>query len=680
MKRSGGSLLLVVAMGLGCVGDGGTAIGAKTPAQVTADGKTKVAAARIEDQVKPRPAGVPHSDNLVEVAIDDAGKAALTLDGLGGLRFWASLDGSVEPTLVRGSLANLDVRRSGTGWRAVGIDPAGSATALWLDKNGNATVLFSTPPSPQAVDALITADDRVAVLGQDHVLRILDGGKVVSTYQARSFRPTRIFIDQRGQLSLLAMQADKKETSIELRKLTAAGQTWTSKNFDVTVKIPSTELPSQVRLSPSGSKLALFSRKGLWQLHTIELATGKKVSSATGLARARIPGGGWRTDRQFAFVAGAEVRVVEVGASEHKTVTQMPGPAAHLLPTSIHQRGARLIAGAGDHLYVLDTDKPAWTYLGYGQTTEGYQRLSASGNKVAWRDQMGNTFVHDRKTGTTKPLLSVYGAATGLHFYGEDRLLAFYNPKRLVMFNITTGAIVDQLPGTLYNAKIRGNHLLLPNDGSLVKLSDAGFQGLTYIAGFAQKSHLVKGEGGWQLLALSRKDAKARMLSFARAKTITADQFNALPIAHQHIGTSSLVDDLGRPYKNMSRKAARLSETGAEAVYYELPATHSGTPQQPAPMGKFIAYSTSQNSRLYVYDGDSGNKLWGRTDISPGVQWTATAKRVLIANRNAGGFELIDSKTGRTEWKLCGHSFGPSPAPPTRRRSNHNRVPNVCSQ
>ncbi|MBT8495401.1 MAG: hypothetical protein KJO07_20300, partial [Deltaproteobacteria bacterium] len=504
------------------------------------------------------------------------------------------------------------------------------------------------------------------------------------SYSARSFRPTRIFEHQDGSLSLAAMLADKKETTLAIHRLQPAAGQWQATTSEHTLAIGAHQTPSQIRFSPSGGKLALFGRQGsVWHLHTVELASDKVYSSATDLPRARIPGGGWESETSFTTLGNVDVRRIDV-SGEHKLITNFPGPPSHLLPTSIRARGSVLAAGVADHLFVIDSKARIWRYLGYGATQEGYQQLSPSGNRVAWRDTRGHGYVHDRTTGRTVPLLTTAGTNSGLFFATDDRVLGFYSPQRLVVFDASSGKPIDEIGGTVNQAQAVDGYLLLPYPGLLYRITDKGFEAVAILQGYARFSTLVKTAKGTRLLVLSKKDSKARLLRIGQASTMTADELAKLPVSNPHvdfalelISTSTLIDDRGRPYRQ-GGKLTRLSKDPRKVVSYQLPGTLSGRLVSLSPAGKYVLGTA--NTDVYVFDGDSGERAWGRPNAYPAASWSQDGSKVLLAARGGLGFEIVDSKSGKTAWKMCGHSFRASPAPPQRRRSNHLRMANICAR
>jgi hypothetical protein len=379
----------------------------------------------------------------------------------------------------------------------------------------------------------------------------------------------------------------------------------------------------------------------------------------------------------FTSIGNVDVRRTSV-EGEHKLITNLPGPASHLLPTSIRSAGAVLAAGAGDHLYVLDTDKRLWRYLGYGSLQEGHQQISPSGHRVAWRDARGHAYVHDHRTGQTRALLTTAGTNAGLFFASDDRVLGFYSPQRVVMFDAESGAVVGEIAGTLSQAQIGGGYLLVPYPGTLYKITDDGFQNVAMLRSFTTFSRLVKVEDRWQLLALASKDSKARLIDLEEAASMTPDKLEKRPVFHRHITASTLVDDRGRPYNVSGNKTSRMDADGQAAVYYELPTARSGRIVSVSPGGKRVAVTT--NLDIYFYDGDSGSKLWSRANAYPTMNWSRDGKRALVAARGGLGFEVVDASTGKTLWKMCGHSFRASPAPPIQRRNNHQRMANLCAR
>ena len=73
------------------------------------------------------PRVAPHSSFVTAVVLDRSGQLAASVDGIGGVRLWRALDGSLPPVALplRGARA-LDVVRDGSGYAVGAVDASGA--------------------------------------------------------------------------------------------------------------------------------------------------------------------------------------------------------------------------------------------------------------------------------------------------------------------------------------------------------------------------------------------------------------------------------------------------------------------------------------------------------------------------------------------------------------------------
>src|SRR5690606_33907904 len=119
--------VLVLIAAVGCAGD--------EPPVVSAEFEPAPSApAKVDPVVK----GVPHGAAIVELAVTEAGDAALTFDDIGGARLWPALDGSRTPVpLSVVAPRELAVSHAGGDVLAGVLDEAGAIDLLRLGRDGS---------------------------------------------------------------------------------------------------------------------------------------------------------------------------------------------------------------------------------------------------------------------------------------------------------------------------------------------------------------------------------------------------------------------------------------------------------------------------------------------------------------------------------------------------------------
>jgi len=120
------------------------------------------------------PVGVPHGGFINHVAVTEPGDAAVSLDNIGGLRLWPTLDGSREPVpfSVNGAAA-VAISHAGKELLVGVRDEAGAVQLLRFSRTG---VLHGRTqvPGEVAVDELVAIDGGMLVLRTDESIERYD--------------------------------------------------------------------------------------------------------------------------------------------------------------------------------------------------------------------------------------------------------------------------------------------------------------------------------------------------------------------------------------------------------------------------------------------------------------------------------------------------------------------------
>ncbi len=143
------------------------------------------------------PAGVPHGGLIAHLAVTDQADAAVSVDNLGGLRLWPTLDGTREPIPFAVSGAQtLAITHAGNELLVGVVDEAGAGHLLRFTRAG--ALRANVPlPGETAIEQLIAIDGGVLVARADASLE---------RYDAAGNRLGRIAIESGERLGAIAFR------------------------------------------------------------------------------------------------------------------------------------------------------------------------------------------------------------------------------------------------------------------------------------------------------------------------------------------------------------------------------------------------------------------------------------------------------------------------------------------
>src|SRR5450755_1107212 len=120
------------------------------------------------------PAGVPHGGPITHVAVTEKADAAVTVDNLGGLRLWPSLDGKREPVpfTVNGAEA-LAITHAGDELLVGVVDQAGAGHLVRFSRGGVQRGKIQLP-GDVAIDQIAAVDGGMLVARNDQSIERYD--------------------------------------------------------------------------------------------------------------------------------------------------------------------------------------------------------------------------------------------------------------------------------------------------------------------------------------------------------------------------------------------------------------------------------------------------------------------------------------------------------------------------
>lgn len=194
--------------------------------------------------------GIPHGSQIIEVAVTDAGDAAITFDNLLGVRLWPSLDGTRPPIpLTVEAPRRVSIAHEGRDLLAVITSDAGSVRVMQLGHDGRVRSNITLPA--QYLQA-VAIDGGVLVRTPDHAIErytvdgelrgrvVADPGKQIVTVVARNGHGVALVAN--AELGIAR----------EMRRLVLDdGISWGE-----TIELSSAVQGEQMALSPNGRRVA----------------------------------------------------------------------------------------------------------------------------------------------------------------------------------------------------------------------------------------------------------------------------------------------------------------------------------------------------------------------------------------------------------------------------------------
>jgi hypothetical protein len=211
-----------------------------------------------------------HGAAIVQLAITDDGRAAVTQDAMGGTRLWPTLDGRNEPILLRTVPATqLVIGRDAAGFVVAALDEVGGAELLHVAASGSVLSRVRVAPDP-AIESIAMGPQGVLAIRADQTLAILSAtGEVV----ARLGAPPRSRMKHVATANGRTLVVFAHDESMYGRWVTGTAWGATTRDFMI-------DPQSRAMLSPNG-KLLLIDFEFATSL--LELETGHIVAKYRGV-------------------------------------------------------------------------------------------------------------------------------------------------------------------------------------------------------------------------------------------------------------------------------------------------------------------------------------------------------------------------------------------------------------
>jgi WD40 repeat protein len=603
----------------------------------------------------------PHTGTIHALTSTLDGGAILSVDELGGVRLWPTLDGRQEPRVVElPQSKRLSLTRHGAGFSAVALDESGGLYVATLDGEGRTLSHTTYGIDPGFLGITAAGQGTIAWRIDHHVLLIDGGGALVDQLAAEP--QTRILeiatagnrvialLDREGTRQARWLQTDKRLAWGAWLPLAAA-----------------TELGSTIVLAPDHKHFATIETEERTQRVAIfEVATGKEVS------KRQLPGisgeAQFADAKTLAFTTSNGVSWLPVEGE-----TSTPSVAPTFMPQVRRQQlaagGGRVIRGHSGELAILTPTEVK--YLGYDTVAP---RSAAAGGEGQLLLNAGQAFrVLDSKLdaiASPKPIIKPGTIVSDLVWLGGNDWLiesgASNGNAEIQLVDVATGiasVVRNQLKNIHVLAYEPSTDLATLSFGSASEVARLARKGRTLdtVVSAASKSGYEltmfvplapKLARGLQLVQISLRD-KTTIKWIPDARSI--DKASASLVVD---GAYAAADSAGHVY---------LWQTGTGASELAVYTDGKQTSTVPA-NGPSVLWPDREGARVLVVSTNTialyrvdGKQIWTR-DIS-GVQDGVWLTDGGLALTHASGIARVDPATGTTTAARCGWDFGLSSKP-----------------
>lgn len=660
---------------------------------------------------KAPPRGVPHYAAIVATAVSRGGTAALSRDGLGEVRVWPTLDGTIAPQAVpvRGVVA-MRVQDHGDELIAGFATTSGVGHLVRFDRGGKRQGVadLTGPGAVLHVAPLVDASGAI-VLYADHSLALVDrDGQTLDTFAKRGARLRAI--DVAGTSSVLVLlrhsEGDGTASHSVARLETAGGKLRTASEL----VLPYTPLePTRFAASSDGAKVA-FTRHpddatALPDVPPPAAGAPARLRKPAAPRRppppppaARVPArvvviamaGGGKTGHDvtpdelkqqvltdvvaLGFSGGDRLHVFEQNNQSEVDLVGGVVIAGNLVRTPAASVGDGLLVAGYDVSLVTQVPGGATRYLGWQANVPQRVALSADGTRAAWASARGE-LVLEALDGTEEIYGGLFDApVTFTSFIGEDHVLLGTGRGTVHLVDARTGKEVGSMapPGPVARVEVD------PATGWLAGLRPGGGVWLVKIVPgepMPTTTYAVA-DGANNFALLDAAAPGAPLLMTIDTKLVQRRYTEAELIAG--VSATSIRD---RPTVTLPRGMTRFDRRGTGyAVAGRQLTIHDGATVKQTINLTFDVHDlavSGDGARLIVLGsqttpiaeiGLDGKTKWTMS-TGPGARfgWAFSGDGKRLAVVGSGGGLVVDTATGERVADGCAWRFGATSAPPLAR-------------
>lgn len=376
----------------------------------------------------------PHGGAITTLAVTPDGSSAVSVDELGGVRLWPTLDGTVEPRILDLPVPReLAVMKDPRGFVVAMLDEVGALVIQTVDGDGLG-LQRATPPSEPAFKGVeATSTGPLAWRADQIVMRFAADGRIVEQLGTEAGQRL-ITITVAGDRAVAVIESGTDKLTRRARWLGLAPKLawggWIDAGDDV---------GRLIALSPSGKRLAMLSGATgqIAQLTVIETAKGTVVGTQSDQAALGIA---FVDDDHLALAGNGTIAWAKL---EPKAKPKLPPPEGQV--NNLAESG--LIAAGGGHAVsaingeLMIATPTKIEYLGYDLESPAVAAVAPKGELMIG---VGDTFalLDANLRAVASPSLGVLptSAVSELKWVGGDDWLV---ESSRISDGMTTLALVD---------------------------------------------------------------------------------------------------------------------------------------------------------------------------------------------------------------------------------------------
>ena len=592
--------------------------------------------------VETPPLTAAHGAVIEQIAVTDAGDAAVTQDQTGGTRLWSTLDGTREPIVVHiARTLQLAVGHDVRGYVIASLDQGFGLEIVRLSESGGLVSHVSLSPEPAFDSIAITEQGILAARADQTLAFVSDRGEVTMRLEAPAAERIEHVLTRHGRTLVLLTHLNRFGPSMYGRWLD--GESWGGVMPDLQV-----DPKSIAALSPNGKRLLVDFAGAPYLLDT---ETGKIIDNFGASVLV-----GFTDDEHIATFAASNLvwRLASARFEAHDAEKEIS-----FEPFAV---GDGVVLSANRGSLLLHTPQ-AVRQLGYRVTDPSGVRVA--GDRVLGFGMGSELAVFDADLEKREVV----------KLPDEDRLLVDLIPidERFAIATYTksglswwTASVLDQERHTTWQslqpALVRGDIRYEPTTG-LLSVTDSVASWLTRwddkrhsfetwyrIDGKPADVHLVDPQQTGGVVALVARTINGGIFDVeeihgedlkvgASIKPRRTHRIEGGLAAVDRLGTVYAVDHDNLVIYRNGLEVTRIAEAGRGAV-------------EPQPGGGAIVVYGDQRIRLYEATGEQRWQI-----AAPLAQRIAWLGNELVVDYS-GGLGKIDAATGALIKRTCGWSFG----------------------
>ena len=582
------------------------------------------------------------------LAVTPDGRAAITIDDGGGVRLWPTLDGRIEPRVVRFNTnvpVDLAIDHAGSGFVVASIDEGHDLTITRLDADGRVLGHRGLGGDPAFIGTA-TFDGGVLAWSSDQKLALFDSDGTTRGTIGTQPGEQLVTVATGGAHVVAEVEVPNGDARRRRVRAVSVAPTLAWGGFVDGDR----SVGGAIALSPSGKRLAIVGNETPPTLDVIDTSNGHELEA--------LPA----TPRELMFVddanlAGVDNAVQWYMAAGHAT---KPGEttASQLAGATMAARGdGQLVALASGQIGLVTPQRVL--YLGYAIVTPTVVAPGSAGSLLVAAGSAA-TLLDPQLRGHDP--IDVGAAPLSLAWLGGDSWFSVGGGVRIASAGAPS-IVADKQPSTALLARYEPSTKLATTsfgDAASVYRWDPDKRTMTSIASVARATPYR----ALQLVPVApERGGGTRIVRVTLRDEVTIEWFSDDKMTARTAKTEAAsvlaVDNAGHAYVWTHETKAHVAILANGKEIGVLPLEVPGI-VAPEPTGNRVAVLSAKTLWLFV----DGKRAWSR-DVAMvrDVLWLSDGSLALITT---AGTQRIDPATGETTAQRCGWAFGLStkPLPP----------------